>query len=80
MKITTASGIPLMIVLIALKPQQLQLGFLEGVKGFHMMEMCREYGIVYKHRSLMRYFPLKWLDYEPRFEAENCGKYGGSVL
>ena len=64
----------------ALKPQQLQLGFLKVLKGSHMMEMCREYGIVYKTQEPYEVLSTKWLDYDHVFEAENCGKYGGSVL
>ena len=32
----------------ALRPQQLQLGFLKVLKGSHMKEMTEEYGIVHK--------------------------------
>lgn len=48
----------------ALKPQQLQLGFLKVLKGSHMMEMCQEYGIVYKTREPYEVLPTKWLDYD----------------
>lgn len=48
----------------ALKPQQLQLGFLKVLKGSHMMEMCREYGIVYKTQELYEVLSTKWLDYD----------------
>ena len=48
----------------ALKPQQLQLGFLKVLKGSHMMEMCREYGIVYKTQEPYEVLSTKWLDYE----------------
>ena len=47
----------------ALKPQQLQLGFLKVLKGSHMMEMCREYGIVYKTQEPYEVLSTKWLDY-----------------
>ena len=48
----------------ALKPQQLQLGFLKVLKGSHMMEMCREYGIVYKTQGPYEVLSTKWLDYD----------------
>lgn len=47
-----------------LKPQQLQLGFLKVLKGSHMMEMCREYGIVYKTQEPYEVLSTKWLDYD----------------
>jgi len=48
----------------ALKSQQLQLGFLKVLKGSHMMEMCREYGIVYKTQEPYEVLSTKWLDYD----------------
>ena len=48
----------------ALKPQQLQLGFLKVLKGSHMMEMCGEYGIVYKTQEPYEVLSTKWLDYD----------------
>ena len=48
----------------ALKPQQLQLGFLKVLKGSHMMEMCREYGIVYKTQEPYEVLSTKWLNYD----------------
>lgn len=48
----------------ALKPQQLQLGFLKVLKGSPMMEMCREYGIVYKTQEPYEVLSTKWLDYD----------------
>ena len=48
----------------ALKPQQLQLGFLKVLKGSHMMDMCREYGIVYKTQEPYEVLSTKWLDYD----------------
>lgn len=48
----------------ALKPQQLQLGFLKVLKGSHVMEMCKEYGIVYKTQEPYEVLSTKWLDYD----------------
>ena len=48
----------------ALKPQQLQLGFLKVLKGSHMIEMCKEYGIVYKTQEPYEVLSTKWLDYD----------------
>lgn len=55
----------------ALKPQQLQLGFLKVLKGSHMMEMCREYGIVYKNREPYEVLSTKWLDYGHVLKLKN---------
>lgn len=35
----------------AMEPEQLQLGFLKVLKGSHMMETARQYGIVWKERE-----------------------------
>ena len=48
----------------AMRPQQLQLGFLKVLKGSHMMEMCKEYGIVYKTQEPYEVLSTKWLDYD----------------
>ena len=55
----------------ALKPQQLQLGFLKVLKGSHMMEMCREYGIVYKNREPYEVLSTKWLNYDHVLKLKN---------
>ena len=48
----------------ALKPQQLQLGFLKVLKGSHMMEMTGEYQILYKAQEPYEVLSTKWLDYD----------------
>ena len=48
----------------ALRPQQLQLGFLKVLKGSHMKEMTEEYGIVYKEQEPYEVLGTKWLPYE----------------
>ena len=48
----------------ALRPQQLQLGFLKVLKGSHMKEMTEEYGIVYKELEPYEVLGTKWLPYE----------------
>ena len=48
----------------ALRPQQLQLGFLKVLKGSHMQEMTGEYGIVYKEQEPYEVLGTKWLSYE----------------
>ena len=55
----------------ALKPQQLQLGFLKVLKGSHMMEMCQEYEIVYKTRESYEVLSTKWLDYDHVLKLKN---------
>ena len=55
----------------ALKPQQLQLGFLKVLKGSHMMEMCQEYEIVYKTREPYEVLSTRWLDYDHVLKLKN---------
>ena len=50
-------------VVYAMQPQQLQLGFLKVLKGSHMMETAREYGIVYKSREPYEVLCTRWLSY-----------------
>lgn len=47
----------------AMRPQQLQLGFLKVLKGSHMMQMTEEYGIVYKSKEPYEVLCTKWLSY-----------------
>ncbi len=48
----------------ALKPDQLQLGFLKVLKGSSMYEDSKEYGIVYKSVSPYEVLYTKWLSYD----------------
>lgn len=47
----------------ALKPEQLQLGFLKVLKGSLMKEMAEEYGILHKEREPYEVLSTKWLSY-----------------
>ena len=47
----------------ALKPEQLQLGFLKVLKGSLMKEMAEEYGIVHKEKEPYEVLSTKWLSY-----------------
>ena len=47
----------------ALKPEQLQLGFLKILKGSLMKEMAKEYGILHKEREPYEVLSTKWLSY-----------------
>ncbi len=47
----------------ALKPEQLQLGFLKVLKGSHMFEMAREYGLSYQDRPPYEVLSTKWVSY-----------------
>lgn len=47
----------------ALKPQQLQLGFLKVLKGSYMEEHAGEYGLVYKDTPPYEVLYTKWLSY-----------------
>ncbi len=48
----------------AMKPQQLQLGFLKVLKGSPMHEKAQEYGIVYMDKPPYEVLYTKWLSYE----------------
>lgn len=48
----------------ALKPEQLQLGFLKVLKGSYMYDMVKEYGIAYKNRPPYEVLYTKWISYE----------------
>lgn len=48
----------------ALKPDQLQLGFLKVLKGSVMFEESKDYGIVYKGKGPYEVLYTKWLSYE----------------
>lgn len=47
----------------ALKPQQLQLGFLKVLKGSYMYEQAEAYGCLYKSREPYEVLGTRWLDY-----------------
>lgn len=47
----------------ALKPEQLQLGFLKVLKGSLMKEMAKEYGIIHKEKEPYEVLSTKWLSY-----------------
>lgn len=48
----------------AMKPEQLQLGFLKVLAGSYMHEMAQEYGIVYMDKPPYEVLYTKWLSYE----------------
>lgn len=47
----------------AMKPEQLQLGFLKVLKGSLMHEKAREYGLLYQDRPPYEVLSTKWLSY-----------------
>ena len=47
----------------AMKPEQLQLGFLKVLKGSAMMQSAQEYGIVCKEKEPYEVLYTKWLSY-----------------
>lgn len=47
----------------ALKPNQLQLGFLKVLKGSYMMECAEKYGILYKRMEPYEVLSTNWLSY-----------------
>ncbi len=48
----------------AMKPDQLQLGFLKVLKGSYMEENKKEYGLVYRDTPPYEVLYTKWLSYE----------------
>lgn len=48
----------------ALKPNQLQLGFLKVLKGSYMYDHAKEYGIVYHDEPPYEVMRTKWLDFQ----------------
>jgi len=48
----------------AMKPNQLQLGFLKVLKGSYMYEMAENYGLVYMDKPPYEVLYTKWLSYE----------------
>lgn len=47
----------------AMKPDQLQLGFLKVLKGSLMYEKTREYGLLYQERPPYEVLSTKWISY-----------------
>lgn len=48
----------------ALRPEQLQLGFLKVLKGSYMQEMAGEYGLVYGSEPPYEVLKTRWISYE----------------
>ena len=48
----------------AMKPDQLQLGFLKVLKGSAMHERASEYGIIYRQKPPYEVLQTRWLSYE----------------
>lgn len=47
----------------AMRPEQLQLGFLKVLRGSYMEEMAESYGFVYKEKPPYEVLSTNWLDY-----------------
>ena len=50
-------------IVYAMRPEQLQLGFLKVLKGSLMHEKAEEYGLVYQERPPYEVLATKWLSY-----------------
>ena len=50
-------------VVYAMKPEQLQLGFLKVLKGSLMHERTEEYGLIYQDRPPYEVLKTKWMSY-----------------
>ena len=48
----------------ALRPQQLQLGFLKVLKGAYMYEMAADYGCVYRKKEPYEVLFTRWISFE----------------
>lgn len=48
----------------ALKPEQLQLGFLKVLKGSYMYEHAKDYGLVYRSRAPYEVLATNWLSFD----------------
>ncbi len=64
----------------ALKPQQLQLGFLKVLKGSAMERETGGYGICHKAKEPYEVLCTRWLSYEDDAFAQGSGKHGGDLL
>lgn len=47
----------------AMRPEQLQMGFLKVLKGSYMAQMAEEYGLVYRSEPPYEVLSTKWLSY-----------------
>lgn len=47
----------------AMRPNQLQLGFLKVLKGSHMEKMAQEYGLVYREEQPYEVLSTRWISY-----------------
>ncbi|MBQ0000120.1 MAG: B12-binding domain-containing radical SAM protein [Clostridiales bacterium] len=73
----------------ALRPEQLQLGFLKVLKGSYMHEMAETYGIVYKAKEPYEVLKTNWISYEDVLELKklesmtevyyNSGQFGTTL-
>lgn len=55
----------------AMKPQQLQLGFLKVLKGAYMHEMSKEYGLAYLDKPPYEVLFTKWLSFDDVVKLKN---------
>ena len=55
----------------AMKPQQLQLGFLKVLKGAYMHEMAKEYGLAYLDKPPYEVLFTKWLTFSDVVKLKN---------
>ncbi len=64
----------------ALRPEQLQLGFLKVLKGSCMQEHAGEYELQYQDRPPFEVLSTNWLSYEDIAPSQRDGGDGGSLL
>jgi len=54
----------------ALKPQQLQLGFLKVLKGSYMYEQAKAYQLIYQDKPPYEVMATKWLSYDEMLQIK----------
>lgn len=58
----------------AMKPDQLQLGFLKVLKGSYMHEMASEYGVGYKDKAPYEVLYTKWIRFDEMIQLKAVEK------
>lgn len=73
----------------AMKPDQLQLGFLKVLRGSHMADMAQRYGLFYKSQPPYEVLATRWLSYADILRLKsledmvevyyNSGQFGNTI-
>ncbi len=49
---------------MAIRPQQMQMGFLKILKGSYMAEKAEDYGMIYSKKAPFQIYSTKWMNYD----------------